>query len=715
MQMRSGWKRKFPGRTKSHRLVQAMVHQEIARFTTSTLALVSLASFGPSLAAETPTDDSFSGTALLPPAIHVTRLNYSEFDAPEAVTVITQEDIRLAGYLEVSEIFRAVPGFRIAKIGPETRLSYHGTAVRQNRRMQVTIDGRNALIGDGQYVEFNRLPIDINDIARVIITRGPNGAAYGDNAFLASIAFETIGPDNAQGVSVRAGGGYNDRARYGVSANQTWGKFNFAFAVGRNRDSGYDYQDEIRSPRKDDKRVERGHLGIEYAETDRSKWRLDANAYDSEHQSMISSLLLDRMQENDGQFISLSNRREISESSRFDWLISHNRQEERSQNIGCFDLQTATAFLSAIADPTLRMLFLQTPVVPGILGVPVEDTCFIMPLDAESDRTDLEIEYEFRTQAGKYLFGASGSTINASSAEYFANQPQEQQIYRVFGETAYTLGNVNLSLGAMGQDADNVSKTQVAWRGAANWQLRREQMLRYSYARSFRIPSLVETETLWAGEMVFGRRGEALSTYRLRIPLPLITNRVAIRPETIESHALGYFGSLLNSGTVIDIKLFDEKIRRPVESNIFYFSSPPFNARAYSLSGAELELSTRLNEQWRIKGQYSYLDTDASSMFERGLYGKHAGSLSVTYRPIAGHDFTIAYYRNSTISGNSYDRYDLAYNHRRNFGQRDLHLQAVLQHHIGGVDGIDGAGPFQTEESYYIHRTQIFVFAELTF
>lgn len=692
-----------------------MIHQEVASLTTRTLALVSLAASGQSLAAEIPTDDGLSDTALLPPAIHATRLDYSEFDVPEAVTIITQEDIRLAGYLEVSEIFRAVPGFRIVKVGSETRLSYHGTALRQNRRMQVTIDGRNALIGDGQYVEFNRLPIDMSDIARVTITRGPNGAAYGDNAFLASIAFETIGPDSAQGASVRAGGGHNGRAKYSVSANQTWGKFNFALAAGRNRDSGYDYQDEMRTPRKDDKRVERGHLSIEYAEADRSKWRLDASAYDSEHQSMISSLLLDRTQENDGQFISLSSRREIGESSRFDWLISHNRQEERSRNFGCFDLQTTTAFLSAITDPTLRTLFLQTPVVPGILGVPVEDTCFIMPLDAESDRTDLEIEYEFRTRAGRYLLGASGSTINASSAQYFADQRQEQHTYRVFGETAYTLGKVNLSLGAMGQDADNVSKTQAAWRGAVNWQLHPDQMLRYSFARSFRIPSLVETETLWAGEMVFGRRGEALSTYRLRIPLPLITNKVTIRPETIDSHAVGYFGSLLNSGTTIDIKLFDEKIRHPVESNIFYFSSPPSNGRAYSLSGAELELSTRLNEQWRIKGQYSYLDTDTSSMSERGLYGRHAGSLSATYRPLTGHDFTIGYYGNSTISGNSYDRYDLAYNHRRNLGQRNLHLQAVLQHHIGGVDGIDGVGPFQTEEAYYAHRTQFFVFAELTF
>ena len=96
--------------------------------------------------------EDLSDALHLPPAIHATRLDYSEFDVPEAVTVVTQDDIRLAGYLEISEIFRSVPGFRIVKIGDESRLSYHGTNGTQNRRMLITIDGRTVLI----YMEIGR-------------------------------------------------------------------------------------------------------------------------------------------------------------------------------------------------------------------------------------------------------------------------------------------------------------------------------------------------------------------------------------------------------------------------------------------------------------------------------------------------------------------------------------------------------------------------------
>src|SRR5688572_7272591 len=74
---------------------------------------------------QSPAGDDLTGVEPPTPAIHATRLDYSEFDTPEAVTVITQQQIREAGYLEISEIFRAVPGFRIVKMGDESRVSYH--------------------------------------------------------------------------------------------------------------------------------------------------------------------------------------------------------------------------------------------------------------------------------------------------------------------------------------------------------------------------------------------------------------------------------------------------------------------------------------------------------------------------------------------------------------------------------------------------------------
>ena len=202
------------------------------------LLLIGLGGFHGSIAADGPPpgNDALSDSGTLAPAIHATRLDYSAWEVPEAVTVITQEDIREAGYLKVSEIFRAVPGFRIVDIGAESRVSYHGTNAQQVRRMLVSTNGRSVLLGDSSYVEFNRLPIALEDIERITITRGPNGAAYGDNAFLVSIDFRTLGRDDPQGISVRAGGGNEGRERAGATVNEQLGNYQLTMAAGRERD-----------------------------------------------------------------------------------------------------------------------------------------------------------------------------------------------------------------------------------------------------------------------------------------------------------------------------------------------------------------------------------------------------------------------------------------------------------------------------------------------
>ena len=101
--------------------------------------------------------------------------------------------------------------------------------------------------------------------------------------------------------------------------------------------------------------------------------------------------------------------------------------------------------------------------------------------------------------------------------------------------------------------------------------------------------------------------------------------------------------------------------------------------------------------------------------FERGMHGDYAGSLAATYRPSSAHEFTVAYYGNSDISGNSYDRYDFIYNYNREFGGHLFRSQLIFQHHIGGVDGIRGNVPFLRNEGYFADLNQLFVNFELVF
>lgn len=673
----------------------------------------SLALVSTTLAEQASSESDLTGTA---PAIHATRLDYSEFDVPEAVTVITREEIRRAGYLEISEIFRSVPGFRVVKIGDESRLGYHGTTVSQHRRMLITVDGRSVLIGDSQYVEFDRLPIELEDIERVTITRGPNGAAYGDNAFLASVDFRTVGRDSPRGLSVRAGAGYNDREKIAASLNEQVRGYDVQLSAASEQDGGYDYYDAQKTPRDDGKDTKRARLAIQREFVEGSRWRLDGSFYDSENKTGVQLVRSTGEQQNDGHFVALSHEQELGEFSRLDWFASHNRQRESMRQSACYTPETIAGLVAIVTDPIDRARVLApTQFVPRLLGTSLENTCFFLDVATESRRNELEVEFESGRGPWTYLLGGSATQVDASSGQRFANIDQRQRSYRLFGETALRLGLVHTSIGMMAQDSSNVDDTELAWRGAVNWLIRPNQTLRYSYASSFRIPSLTETETLWTGEFRFGRRDEPFSTYQLTLPIPLVTSSTRLEPETIKAHSLGYFGTFFRSSMTIDFKVFRENIDDRVQADVLFFSPPPFNGDSFTLRGAETEVSVRLNDDWRISGHYSYLDTNARAAFERGMHGDRAASLAVTYRAGAAHEFTAAYYGNSTISGNSYDRYDLVYNYNRAFGAWLFRSQLVLQHHVGGVDGIRGDVPFLRNEGYFADLTQVFVNFELTF
>lgn len=660
-------------------------------------------------------DDLSTGPPLVP-AIHATRLDYSEWDVPEAATVITQEDIWRAGHLEISEIFRAVPGFRIAKIGDESRVSYHGTTVRQNRRMRITIDGHTILVADGQYIEFDRLPIQLEDIRRITITRGPNAAAFGENAFLASINFETLARNDPRGLSLRGGGGDNARRRVGLGINEQLGPYALAFSTGTERDGGYDYLDTEHTSRQDGKTIDQARLAVSRDVGDSGRLQLDASGYDSQHHTGFRPLRFTGQQRNDGRFIGLAYQHEPGEATRVDWLISHNRQTESVSQHGCYTPDAIAGAMAFATDPAQLMgLLAPTLFVPDLLGAPLADTCFFTDIGIESSRSEIEVEYESGGGPWRYALGASAGLSEASSEQYLAGVDAQLRSYRLFGEIARPLGPVHASAGLMAQHASNIAKTQLAWRGALNWQFTPEQMIRYSYARSFRIPSLVETEANWAGVFHFGRRNEPVSSYTFSLPLPNMTIERRLTPERIEAHALGYFGAFRNSTLMLDVKAFTEHISNPVEAGVIHFSSPPFNSAPFTLRGAEAEIGVRASERWRISGQYSYLDTSARTAFEQGLHGRHAGSLALTYQPAPAHQLTAAYYGNSAISGLSYGRYDLVYAHSRAFKQWQWRSQLILHYYVREAHGLRDASPYLTDEGYFDRREQLFAYIELTF
>jgi len=160
-------------------------------------------------------EDDYLGE--VPQVLTIARLRQSASDTPSASTIIDRETIRAAGIIDLPEVFRLVPGFYVgtnAGFIQNTNhvVSYHGLTDAYSRSMQVMIDGRSIYQPLYGGVQWSEIPITINDIERIEVTRGPNAASYGANAFLGTINIITQTPtgNTANRVSVNHGNGRNE-------------------------------------------------------------------------------------------------------------------------------------------------------------------------------------------------------------------------------------------------------------------------------------------------------------------------------------------------------------------------------------------------------------------------------------------------------------------------------------------------------------------------
>ena len=192
-------------------------------------------------------EDDYIGE--VPKVLTVSRLAQSKQDSPSAVTVIDREIIRASGIVDIPELFRLVPGFYVGKnagfiYNANHVVSYHGMASAYAGSMQVLINGRSVYSPLFGGVNWSELPITVDDIDRIEITRGPNAASYGANSFLGVISIITKDAKDSTGSSLRIahGTGRNEAFyRYGGELNDV----KYRVSAGYREDDGLDNRNDL--------------------------------------------------------------------------------------------------------------------------------------------------------------------------------------------------------------------------------------------------------------------------------------------------------------------------------------------------------------------------------------------------------------------------------------------------------------------------------------
>ncbi len=128
--------------------------------------------------------------------------------APAAIYVITQEDIRRSGMTAVPDLLRMVPGLQGGQMqGGSWGVSARGFNSQDSDKMLVLVDGRSVYSPVTKGVFWDEQDIPLEDIERIEVIRGPGATMWGANAVNGVVNIITEKAKDTQGSLVTASAG----------------------------------------------------------------------------------------------------------------------------------------------------------------------------------------------------------------------------------------------------------------------------------------------------------------------------------------------------------------------------------------------------------------------------------------------------------------------------------------------------------------------------
>ncbi len=200
-------------------------------------------------------------------------------DTAAAVTVITQEDIRRSGALNLAEAIRLAPGVQVAAIDSANwAISSRGFNDLFANKLLVMIDGRPVYTPMFSGVYWDVQDTIMDDIDRIEIIKGPGAALWGANAVNGIINVISKSAQDTQGIFT-----------YGTLGTEHLGEFGFRYGFQPADDlyvrlyGKYQERDSFRLPsgRDSSDRYELGQGGfrLDWLPDAQSEWTLQGDLY----------------------------------------------------------------------------------------------------------------------------------------------------------------------------------------------------------------------------------------------------------------------------------------------------------------------------------------------------------------------------------------------------------------------------------------------------
>jgi iron complex outermembrane receptor protein len=143
-------------------------------------------------------------------------------EAPSSISIVTADEIKKYGYRDLAEILQSIRGFHTTNDRNYKYVAVRGFGLPSdyNNRILLLIDGvrHNETVFDSSAVSME-FPVNVDNIKRIEVVRGPSSSLYGNNAFFAVVNIITNHGEDLKGLELSADAGsfeaYQVRLTYG--------------------------------------------------------------------------------------------------------------------------------------------------------------------------------------------------------------------------------------------------------------------------------------------------------------------------------------------------------------------------------------------------------------------------------------------------------------------------------------------------------------------
>lgn len=679
---------------------------------------VFLCSLGLSCAAQG--DDLFLDEAM-PEVLTATRLKQAPASVPGSISVIDRQLIQASGARDIPELMRLVPGMMVGYTsGNQSTVNYHGGRVTEARRLQVLIDGRSVYRPGLATVDWNDLPVAIEDIERIEVFRGPNTVSYGANALTGVISIITRRPGEVQGTRLKY-----TRGERGIDdwyARQSFSSANadYRLSLSGQEDNGFDITDEGNKYR-DSRRSTRVQLSATHIlDIDQSlDWQLAAKEGSNQRGFYQNDIALIS-----GAVPNIDNDKDVvarDYAGSLRWSLdlnpNHSLQVQGSLQQWQREQRWSACDLALSFTPEVRELFNQDPdkldtvarllrrgngaLIPtwGLYfgdqhplaiaiynysidpsGTYLNPICGDLNNDIEETRFDLELQDTLSLGDNlRLLTGASYRKDRSNSQTYFGGS-LENDVWRLFGHLEWYLGERWVLQGGAMYEDDTLSGTSLTPRIALNYLITPRHGLRLVYSEAVRSPDMFENDVRWSyrlNNLTQSVNGMTSADY-----YAYANGSGNLRQEIMRSREIGYNGQF-DFGLSIDIKLFNDEIHRMISEPLDITEFKPSNDNSMWFRGAETEIDWQLLDSDRLRLTYAYIkDFESTEKSHGRLTARYSGSAGWMRDWGAGWSSGLFYYGADLLNERRFERVDLRIAKRLRLGDSEVEVAGMLQQRL---------------------------------